>query len=45
MEVAVAMKVKGVVMTSSPGPTPRANKQRNKPLVPLLTATARFVPM
>jgi hypothetical protein len=41
MHVVEATNVNGVVMTSSPGPTPRASRLRNSPLVPLLTATAR----
>jgi len=35
----VAMKVKGTVMTSSPGPIPAAIKAKQRASVPLLTPT------
>ena len=44
MALAVAMKVIGVVMTSSPGPMLSALRQRNSALVQLETATACSTP-
>src|SRR3989344_7387187 len=41
---AVAIKVKGVVITSSPGPIPAAVKATIRALVPLSVATAYLVP-
>jgi hypothetical protein len=40
MQFVDAMKLKGVVMTSSPGPISKARMRRWSALVPLLTATA-----
>jgi hypothetical protein len=40
----VATNVKGTVMTSSPGPTPRASSARCSALVPELTPTASATP-
>jgi hypothetical protein len=39
MQLLEAMKEKGVVMTSSPGPMPRALRTRCSPQVPEETAT------
>ena len=44
MAFAVAIKVIGVVMTSSPGDTPIAARARHKADVPLLTAHAKRAP-
>ena len=41
---AVAKKVNGVVITSSPGPTPSAISAASSASVPEETATARFTP-
>ena len=41
---AVAMKVKGVVMTSSPAPIPRARSARSSASVPLATPMACGTP-
>ena len=39
MVLAVATKVKGVVITSSPGPTPSAARERRSASVPEATPT------
>jgi hypothetical protein len=44
MASAVAKKVKGVVITSSPGPTPRARRAMTKASVPEFTPMACFTP-
>ena len=44
MDSAVAMKVYGVVTTSSPGPTPAASSARDRAVVPLLQPTAWATP-
>jgi hypothetical protein len=41
---AVAKKLKGVVMTSSPGPMPRARRPMTRASVPELTPMACLVP-
>src|SRR5438105_12012848 len=45
MALAVAMKVNGLVMTSSPGPTPLARRARNSAAVPFEVATAKRAPL
>src|SRR5207247_7063659 len=44
MQLAEATKLKGVVSTRSPSPTPAASMQRWSPAVPLLTPTACRAP-
>ena len=45
MMLAVEMKVKGVVITSSPGPISLTKRERNKAAVPEETETACLVPI
>ena len=45
MQFALAAKVSGVVITSSPGPIPAARQAQCNAAVPLLTATAYLAPV